>query len=175
MTKDLKDSTKKLCLLLGSNIGNRAAFIETAKALIASKLGEIALESRVYETAAWGETNQQAFYNQAILLNCHTEPLEVLRIVKAIENQIGRLKRSHWAEREIDIDILLYGDIKINSKELTIPHQQIQFRLFALIPLLEIYPKAVDPVSNNTYEAILASCPDKLSVKALKADNQVDQ
>jgi 2-amino-4-hydroxy-6-hydroxymethyldihydropteridine diphosphokinase len=151
-------------LLLGSNLGDRLQHLDNAKALIAERCGAIAAQSAIYETAAWGNTEQQSFYNQAIGISTTLAPADLLVAVKAIEKEVGRVETVHWGPRIIDIDIILYGNEVVNQPQLQIPHPYMHQRRFTLAPLAEIGGSAVHPIFNKTVSELLAVCSDTSGV-----------
>lgn len=151
-------------LLLGSNQGNRIATLDTAKQLLSQQLGTIDKISSLYETAAWGKTEQPNFLNQAILLSTKYNPIEALSIINQIENQLGRQRTEHWGQRTLDIDILLFDDQIIHSSRLVIPHPELQNRRFALVPLCDIAPNLAHPIFEKSMKDLLDDCPDQLDV-----------
>lgn len=155
---------KNLILLLGSNVGNRTSNLEKARNLISFRIGKIEKESEIYETAPWGNTNQESFYNQALLIQCSINPLEVLRICKRIEINVGRIESEKWGPRIIDIDILAYGDIVLESAVLSIPHSHLQDRRFALEPMNTIASDWIHPVFKKNTLDLLKECKDDQSV-----------
>ncbi len=162
-----------LYLLLGSNRGNRLDYLLQAKMLLETRFDKCVAASAVYETAAWGNTNQPAFYNQALLFNCDKNALDILKDIKAIEQQCGRVFSGKWNEREIDIDILLYGRMVFESEELSVPHKMLHKRRFALTPLCEIAPNFLHPVLNETIETLLNNCEDTLAVNKINIQHEV--
>lgn len=152
-------------LLLGSNLGDRKQYLNTAIDHLQSIVGEIQAKSGIYKTAAWGNTNQPDFYNQALSLATTHAPLEVLHKTQQIEKLMGREKREHWGERIIDIDILLFDDLLINTPTLTVPHPELINRRFALIPLNEIAAEFIHPTCHKTINQLLKVCPDQLLVE----------
>lgn len=126
---------------LGANLGDRVKTLRAAIERI-KKISGVALlrVSSFYETAAWGVTNQPDFINAAVKIKTTIEPIELLNAVQKIENELGRVRREHWAARTIDIDILLIDDLKINLPRLIVPHPYISARDFVKIPLAEISP-----------------------------------
>ena len=158
----------ELILHLGSNLGNRLNYLNAALKMIESELGRIDKTSSIYETRAWGNTSQPDFLNVAIALKCNREPDWILTTLKAIESKIGRQKREHWFEREIDIDIIFYGSLILKEEKLIIPHQMMHLRKFVLVPVNEIYPDYVHPVLNQNVSELLHHCQDNLEVKLWK-------
>lgn len=162
-----------LYLLLGSNRGNRFDYLLRAKILLESKFGNCLAISAIYETAAWGNTTQPAFYNQALLFNSSKNALDILKDIKEIEQQCGRVFSGKWNEREIDIDILMYGSMIFESAELSIPHKMLHQRRFALAPFCEIAVEIVHPVMNETIERLLNICEDTLAVNKIVIQHEV--
>jgi 2-amino-4-hydroxy-6-hydroxymethyldihydropteridine diphosphokinase len=137
-------------LLLGSNLGNRKKILEKAVELLGEKVGTVIRQSKDYETAPWGVTNQPDFLNIAIEIQTNLKPLEVLEKAQLIENQLGRIRKEKWGARLIDIDILFYGNEIIDEPNLKVPHPLMQERDFVLTPMAEIAPDFVHPVLGKT-------------------------
>jgi 2-amino-4-hydroxy-6-hydroxymethyldihydropteridine diphosphokinase len=154
-------------LLLGGNQGNRQHQLQTAIAFIEQTVGVVEKKSSIYETAAWGKTDQSPFLNQAILVNSTLNPTSLLLEIHSIEKKMGRQRLEKWGERTIDIDILFAKDLILKTDELTIPHPEIQHRRFTLVALAEIAPEFVHPVFGKTNAQLLADCKDQLSVVQL--------
>lgn len=131
---------------LGSNISDRVGMIARAVSCLGSQ-GDIVLRrvSRMYLTKPWGHVGQDDFVNAVAGIETHLEPHQLLEKVKAMERDLGRRPGERWGPREIDIDILLYGDRIVREEDLTIPHPHICERAFVLVPLVEIAPDAVHP------------------------------
>jgi 2-amino-4-hydroxy-6-hydroxymethyldihydropteridine diphosphokinase len=139
---------------LGSNIGDRLANIRTAVELL-SKSERVTAKSDVYETPPWGVETQPRFLNCCAAIETDKQPPELLSRVKDIEREIGRAPRGKWEAREIDIDILTYGDQKIASAELAIPHPLMRKRAFVLVPMLDIAPGFKHPESGESIDRLL--------------------
>ncbi len=140
-------------LSLGSNIGNRAGNLFEAQSHLAGHVGvELIAVSSLYETEPLGKTDQPDFLNMAVEIATKLQPTELLGVVKEIEVLLGRSDEGRWGPRIIDIDIVLWGDLEIDSDILTIPHKDFRRRAFVLRPLAEISPDAVDPVTGMTVE-----------------------
>ncbi len=154
-------------LLLGSNVGDRDANIAKACELIGQETGSSIRQSALYETAAWGKTDQAAFLNQAIAIDTDLAPLALLTLLKKIEKRVGRIDTEKWGPRVIDIDILFYGREIIQLPELQVPHPYLPVRRFALLPLSEIADMR-HPVLKKTIKDLLAECPDTSEVKVYK-------
>lgn len=155
-------------LLLGGNLGDRKANLQKAIGLLEQKIGKVVSVSALYETAAWGKTDQPAFLNQAVGLQTHLSALEVLETALEIEQELGRIRKDKWGERLIDIDLILFGDEVIDiADKLQVPHPQMQYRRFVMEPLAEIAPQLVHPVIGQTILAISQGIIDPLTVKKL--------
>jgi 2-amino-4-hydroxy-6-hydroxymethyldihydropteridine diphosphokinase len=152
-------------LLSGSNINDRINNLNYARNLIAEKIGNVIRCSSIYETAAWGNDNQPEFLNQALQVDTNLLPEQILKMLKSIEESMGRKQSAKWGPRIIDIDILLMDDTIYESPILTIPHPQMHKRRFTLMPLAEIAPDTMHPKLKLTVRELLESCEDKLAVR----------
>ncbi|WP_299456930.1 2-amino-4-hydroxy-6-hydroxymethyldihydropteridine diphosphokinase [uncultured Microscilla sp.] len=155
-------------LLLGTNLGDKTQNLYTATQMLASQAGVVQKHSAIYETMPWGIPDQPVFYNQVLVIDTSLEVRELLRVTQSIEVAMGRQKYRKWGERLIDIDILYYGQMMLESEDLNVPHSQIALRRFTLTPLVEIAPLLVHPALRLTQTQLLAQCPDKLEVKKVK-------
>jgi 2-amino-4-hydroxy-6-hydroxymethyldihydropteridine diphosphokinase len=155
---------KKIHLLIGSNMGDRQAYLAQAVAEIGKKIGKITQKSRLYETQAWGLTNQPDFINQALEVETTLSPQATLTTILDIETDMGRTRAEKWAERTIDIDILLFADIVVEEADLQIPHPRLPERNFALVPLMEIAGELEHPTLKTTIEDIYMESTDTLDV-----------
>jgi 2-amino-4-hydroxy-6-hydroxymethyldihydropteridine diphosphokinase len=133
---------------IGSNVGDAAANVRTAFDRL-EELGTVTARSSLYRTKAWGVTAQPDFFNAAALLETRHPPHQLLRELKRIEREMGRVATYRWGPRVIDLDILAYDDLAIDEPELTIPHARLRERAFALAPLAEI-----DAAFAPDYEAL---------------------
>ena len=152
-------------LSLGSNEGNRKQWLAKACALLADSCGTLAQRSAIYETAAWGLTDQPAFLNMAVSLQTSLDPAALLAGILSIELSLGRQRIIKWGPRIIDIDILFYNNLIINTPTLTIPHPFLHERRFVLAPLAEIASGYIHPVFNTSVSELLAACTDKSEIK----------
>ncbi|MFM6954119.1 MAG: 2-amino-4-hydroxy-6-hydroxymethyldihydropteridine diphosphokinase [Sphingobacteriaceae bacterium] len=154
-------------LLLGSNMGDSAKFLSDARTCIGKQIGTILACSSVYQTAAWGKTDQPDFMNQVVKVETELGPEVVLQTILAIETSLGRVRTEKWASRTIDIDILFYDLMIINQEDLVVPHPFLQERAFALAPLVELDPDLEHPVLKKTISALLAELATNLPVHKL--------
>jgi len=155
---------KNLYLLNGSNIGNRSGNLKKAELMLNEVFGLAIKISEIYETQAWGKTNQPNFFNQALLYQSNLTPLKLLKAIKTIEKKIGGNHKERWAERLMDIDIIFYDDLVYESEHLTIPHPLMHLRNFVLEPLNEVAAEYVHPKLQVTVNHLLKTSKDKLKV-----------
>lgn len=141
---------------LGSNVGDRKANCRKALELLGSA-GRVRKVSSFYRTEPVGYKDQGEFINAVAEIETDLSPQELLAACRRIEEELGRSREVRWGPRTIDLDILLYGSLKVNDHdpELTIPHPLLTDRRFALAPLAEIAPRAVHPVLGKTAEELL--------------------
>ena len=147
-------------LLLGSNLGERTMHLQSAIENIAQIVGDIIRFSIVYETAPWGNPDQQNFLNQALLIKTELSPYELLEQILEIEKKLGRIRAEKWGPRIIDIDILYYNEDIVYKHDLKIPHPFLQDRRFSLIALNDISPAWVHPLLKKTVKEMLEECTD---------------
>lgn len=155
-------------LLLGSNIGNRVTNIRQAILSLVDEGMEMLQISHFYETEAWGNEHQPFFLNICIKAKTTVSPNDLLEIIHRTEENIGRMNRGKWQEREIDIDILFYGNEVIQEEHLQIPHHLMIKRNFALQPLKEIAPQKKHPIFNIKVKKLAKLCTDERRVLKLK-------
>jgi len=131
-----------------------------------NEVGEIAKLSSVYESEPWGFDCESSFLNQVLIIETENPPEKLLEQIQNIERKLGRVRnKKGFAARTMDIDILFYNDIVLNTETLKIPHPAIQNRRFTLLPLSEILPFKTHPIIKKTIEKLLIECDDKLWVK----------
>lgn len=160
---------KEYYLLLGSNLGDRAQYLEKAKEDLKAYGIEILEASSLYETEAWGSESINetigAHLNQVIKIKGDFLPHSLLSVTQSIEHAHDRKRAVKWGNRTLDIDILYYGQEIIQSEHLIIPHPQIQHRRFTLVPLVEVAKDFKHPLLNLTQSELLMQCSDPLEVK----------
>jgi len=145
----------RIYLGLGSNLGDRMGSLTLAVERLSQKL-TISEISSVYETEPLGYKEQPLFLNAVVSAVTELGPFELLRFIKQIESDLGRKRGFRNAPRPIDIDILFYGDLVTHTHELTIPHPGVAERAFVLVPLVEIAPEFVHPLSQRKFVDLLA-------------------
>ena len=134
---------EELYLSLGSNLGDREDMLRRAITLIEERVGAVQRVSSYIETEPWGFESEHPFLNAAVMVLTTLSPIECLDRTQQIERELGRKKKSKggiYHDRPIDIDLLLYGDLKLSTPRLTIPHPHMYERDFVMIPLREILP-----------------------------------
>ena len=128
-----------IILALGTNIEPREQYLKDALAKIEENNLKIILESSIYETPAWGGVADQNFLNMCIEVETELEAYELLDTIQKIELELGRVRKEHWGNRTIDIDIITFNDLIFNDERLIVPHKYIHERNFVLAPLVEMY------------------------------------
>jgi 2-amino-4-hydroxy-6-hydroxymethyldihydropteridine diphosphokinase len=157
----------RLFLLLGANLGNRFLTLEQARIQLMESVGTLVSESKLYETAPWGVTDQPPYLNQVLELETTFAPDNVLTQTQSIEQILGRVRLDRWGARLIDIDLLYYNGLICQTERLTLPHPLLHERRFVLVPLCEIAPDFVHPVFGKTNTEMLRDCRDLGLVKPL--------
>jgi 2-amino-4-hydroxy-6-hydroxymethyldihydropteridine diphosphokinase len=158
-------------LLLGSNLGNKLQYLHNAEIEISSCVGKIIKKSSMYQSPPWGFKHADFFLNRVLQIETQQTPDELLDTILEIEKKSGRIrlpKSKTYQSREIDIDILFFDNIIINTGKLEIPHPRLHLRKFTLVPLLEITPDLIHPVYKKTIYELLKLCKDNSEVKKLQ-------
>ncbi|MEN9386849.1 MAG: 2-amino-4-hydroxy-6-hydroxymethyldihydropteridine diphosphokinase [Bacteroidota bacterium] len=135
--------------------------------MIENKVGPILQKSSLYQTAAWGLTDQADFLNQVVLLESSLTPNEILAEIQAIEKALGRERQVTWGPRTLDLDILFIDQELIQESDLQIPHPHIQDRKFILIPLHEIAADLNHPIYNKSIRELLNESKDTSAVSLI--------
>jgi len=162
---------KQAVLLLGSNIDNRLELLANASSLIIEQIGSLVAASSIYESDPWGYDSNNPFLNQALLIKTKISPEKVLETCLSIEAQLGRTRNENgtYADRNIDIDILLFAELIISNETLEIPHPRMHQRKFCMEPLVEVAPNWIVPTFQKTTRQVLAMCPDLSKISILNA------
>jgi len=159
----------QLFLGTGGNLGNKQANFDKVYTHIQNELGTVLKCSQIFETAPWGFESDHLFWNQVLLVETQFSPVEVLERIAKIEAFFGRKRTGErYTSREMDIDILYFDDLVLETESLTIPHPQIAKRLFVLVPLAEIAPEFVHPVLKLISVEMLSVCDDNSEVRKVK-------
>ncbi len=141
-------------LALGTNLGDRLANLEAARAALSPAV-RLLEASPVYETPPWGMLDQPAFLNQVLKAETDLLPLELLDYLKLLEVSLGRRPGPRYGPRLIDLDILYYDDLILDNPRLTLPHPRMLGRAFVLVPLADLAPELIDPLSGKTVHELL--------------------
>lgn len=147
-------------IALGSNLGDKAANLGQAVKLLQAKGLQIKAVSNFFQTEPYGVTDQPEFINAAACVETSLPPEALLKLLLDTELEMGRVRLRHWGERNIDLDLLLYDDLIYHSDKLTLPHPDMQNRLFVLQPLAEIAAEKIHPVYKKSIQTLLKSLTD---------------
>lgn len=160
---------------LGSNLGDRKKNIEGAVTALTEIQGvKYIRSSSIYETEPWGNKEQPGFLNSVVEIETDLNPQDLIKVLKDIENRLGRNIRDKWMEREIDIDVLFYGNEVIKDGCLEIPHREICNRRFILVPMCELGRDFRHPVIGKKMSELLEETKDELSVVLFSTNNKAD-
>jgi 2-amino-4-hydroxy-6-hydroxymethyldihydropteridine diphosphokinase len=161
---------KTVYLSLGSNLGDRAANIAAAISALDAVGVRVTKQSSLYLTEPVGFAPQNWFLNCCVAAETELMPRQLLRAVREVERAIGRGKLVRNGPREMDIDVLLFGGVRVQMKDFEIPHPRMTGRRFVLVPLREIAPALRHPVLRKTMAELLAECDDRSCVRRWKCD-----
>ena len=142
-----------IILALGTNIEPREQYLKDALAKIEENNLKIILESSIYETPAWGGVAAQDFLNMCIEVETSLGAYELLDTIQKIELELGRVRKEHWGNRTIDIDVITFDDLVFNDDRLIVPHKYIHDRNFVLAPLVEMYD-SIEIAGKNIKESL---------------------
>ncbi len=155
---------------IGGNIGNKAKNFSKVYELIENKLGKITSYSSVYESKPWGFHAEENFWNQVLVIETVLAPERLLQEIHEIEQEFGRTREiGKYTSREMDIDILYYDDLYLETGDLIIPHPLIHQRRFVLVPLAEIAPDKKHPLLRLNSVQMLETCKDESILKQIDA------
>jgi 2-amino-4-hydroxy-6-hydroxymethyldihydropteridine diphosphokinase len=155
-------------LVTGGNIGDRQQELRFAARLLTERCGKIIDQSAIYETAAWGKTDQASFLNQALVLETSLKARDLMSEILYIEHLMGRDRGEKYGPRIIDIDIIFFNHEIINQADLVVPHPEMAARRFVLQPLNEVIPAYIHPIYYKTVTELLNECKDQSPVTKLE-------
>lgn len=167
---DRSASPVRAYLALGSNQGDRAKLLASARAMLEAPGLRIAAASRVYESAPWGVVDQPPFLNQVVEVETTLSPRELLERCREVEAHLGRVRATRWGPRTIDVDILLYGANRVSEPDLVIPHPQLPNRAFVLVPLAELDAGLRPPGGGATIGELLDGLSDRGGVTVYQGE-----
>ncbi|WP_162342026.1 2-amino-4-hydroxy-6-hydroxymethyldihydropteridine diphosphokinase [Cyclobacterium salsum] len=148
---------------LGGNEGDRLFLLNEAVNGLLQEM-KLVRASAIYETEAWGGESLSPYLNQVLVLQTKMDPEETLACIQQIEGHLGRKRETKWGDRTMDIDILYFDEAVIHSEVLQVPHPQLSFRKFVLVPLAEVLPEYIHPLEKRSNKELLKRCKDPLTV-----------
>lgn len=156
---------KTVHLLLGTNQGDRMYYLDLAHEMILQKIGLITRTSQIYQSPPWGFQAEKDFFNQVVCVETELQPIQLLSEILQFEEKLGRKReeldgQKIYHSRNMDIDILLWEDIVLETEQLSIPHPRMCERKFVLLPLSEISPDLVHPIYKTTIQELCNLCQD---------------
>ena len=155
-------------LSLGSNLGSRCDYLNNAIEALSRNGVELLQRAGIYETEPLEVTDQPWFLNTVIEANTSLPPHRLMEVCLMIERDNHRVRTEMKSARTLDLDIIFYGDQIIHEPQLTIPHLRFRDRKFVLVPLAEIAPEFVDPVTGHPIEILLRNCSDRSAIRPLQ-------
>ena len=154
-----------LILSLGSNLGDRAFALHQAIGNLRNEVGNLLGVSPVYETEPYAVGNHPSYLNLVAAFSSTLDPDTILAITQKIELQSGRLSKGDLSPRRIDIDLISYGENRIQHEKLVLPHPRMHLRKFVLIPLLDVCPDWKNPSTGDPLRDLISNCTDSSWVK----------
>jgi len=155
---------------IGSNLGDRGAYLAAGLAGLTTVAGvDLEAVSSVYETAPVGYLDQPSFLNAVFAVRTALPPLELLHTMQGIESDHQRQRQIRWGPRTLDLDLLLYGSLQLETEELALPHPHLAERLFVLAPLCEIAPDLHHPATGEPFAASLKRLDGDQSIHRIGA------
>lgn len=150
----------RVFLGLGSNLGDKPAHLRAGLQKISEWVGHLKNISGIYETEPWGVENQDTYHNLAVEVETPLLPLQILEVIRQIEQECGRERKERWGSRTLDIDLLFFEDYHFSLPDLTVPHPRLTGRNFVLYPMAEIAAGFVHPVNRLTLAELKEKSPD---------------
>lgn len=160
-----------ILIALGANLGDRGKNLRDARGLLPPEI-RVTRASSVYETEPWGCTDQPPFLNQVVAGETELDPQGALAHLKGIETRLGRVPTFRFGPRRIDLDILFYDQVILESETLILPHPRLHERVFVLMPLAEIAPGWLHPILRRTIAELLADLPARAGIR--RSTQEVD-
>ena len=154
-------------LQLGSNLGDREQLLQDAIDAIEDRVGVVIKKSQIYESTPWRAEGQKNYLNQILKVETNLQVYDVLSVILSVEQMLGRVRIEKWGERLIDIDIIFFNEVIIETPQLCVPHKYMHDRMFVLKPLHDIAPHMQHPKYNKTIEQLIKECTDTELVKEL--------
>ena len=158
----------KAVLLFGSNLGDSQLLFQQAISLIDERLGDLEMQSTLYQSPPWGFDHENDFINQVLIVNTEKDAEKVLQSCLQIESDLGRRRTIQgYGARTIDIDVLFVNNEVIETDNFILPHPRLHLRKFTLLPLVELIPNFVHPTLQKSIQDLLAACKDKSEVRKI--------
>ena len=169
-------SNERVFIALGSNLGDRAVWLQKAQEkLFGTPTVQLVAASAVYETEPVGKIDQPAFLNQVLEVRTTLAPDDLLSRLLQVERELGRVRNERWGPRNIDLDLLAFGNCQANTNRLVLPHPELHRRRFVLQPWAEIAPEFSVPGLSATVDELLENCMDENRVQKVERQNYSGQ